>query len=432
MVTENDSNTSAGSEEVPVVSENSEQKPAPTLEKKDGKKRIPWFRLFLIVIVVFLFYDIAKRVKARRNKVEAPVVKIHPVKTELVKKLKADFEVQYAGSTRAIRQVDIGFNVSGTLMELPVKAGMTINQDDIIGALDPRDFQNDLNAAEADYNNVKTQLARIQKLYDAQVDPKSKLDVAVAAFKVAEAKLDIAQKARNDTVLKAPFKGIVAIRYVDNYQVVSAGQPVISLQDLNTLEIEADIPEWLVARATNAEDIEIYATYEAIPNVKIPLKIKEFTAEAASSTRTYSVRFYMPKNPTDSNVTILPGMTSNITMIIKPKGGEQPQFLLPVWAVNSIGGSKQPSVFVVDDTKDPWVIHEQHVTVGQMTGDSIIVQGDLKGGERIVIAGATELQDGMKVKDLPPELKSNIAEIQDSKSKGKSDVMMEMMPEDVK
>ena len=400
-------------------------------EMKPPKKRIPWFRIFLIIIVVYLFYDISLRVKARKTKVEAPVEIVHPVKTALVKKLKGNFEVQYAGSTRAIRQVDIGFNVSGTLDKLPIKAGMMINKGDVIGELDPRDFQNDLNAAEANYNNVKAQLARIQKLYDAAVDPKSKLDEAVARFKVAEASLEIAQKARNDTVLKAPFKGIVAIRYVDNYQVVNQGQPIISLQDLGTLEIQADIPEWLVARSTNAENIEIYATYEAIPGVKIPLKIKEFSAEASSSTRTYSVRFYMQTNPTDSQVTILPGMTANITMIIKPKGGQKPSFLLPVWAVNSIGGKNKPSVFLVDESHSPWVVHEQQVDVAQMTEDSIVVEGDLKEGQRIVIAGATKLLDGMKVKDLPPFLKSNIAEKNESDS-AKNDNMMKMLPEDVK
>ena len=433
MDTENSSNTPVSIEKVspasddgdPVISAEQDK------EEKPPKRRIPWFRIFLIIIVVYLFYDIALRVKARKTKVEVPVEIVHPVKTELVKKMRGNFEVQYAGTTRAIRQVDIGFNVSGTLDKLPIKAGMMLDKGDVIGELDPRDFQNDLNAAEANYNNVKAQLARIQKLYDAAVDPKSKLDEAVARFKVVEASLEIAQKARNDTVLKAPFKGIVAIRYVDNYQVVSQGQPIISLQDLGTLELQADIPEWLVARSTNAEDIEIYATYEAIPGVKIPLKIKEFSAEASSSTRTYSVRFYMQTNPTDSQVIILPGMTANITMIIKPKGNGQPSFLLPVWAVNSIGGKNKPSVFLVDESQNPWVVHEQQVEVAQMTEDSIVVEGHLEEGQRVVIAGATKLLDGMKVKDLPSFLKSNVAEANEKKKKEK-DSLMQMLPEEVK
>lgn len=427
MDTENGSETGVGSD----AAENSTVEQTTGKGKVKPKKRIPWFKLILIVIIVFLFYDISKRVKAQRNKPEKVVERIHPVKTELVSRLKGSFEVQYAGTTRAIRQVDIGFNVSGTINQLPIKAGETIEKGAVIGELDPRDYQNDLNAAQANYTNAQARLARVQKLYDAAVDPKSKLDEAIALFKVAEANLEIAQKARNDTVLEAPFKGIVAIRYVDNFQVVEKGQPIISLQDLETLEIQADIPEWMIARATDAKGIEIYATYEAIPGVKIPLKIKEFFAQATSSTRTYTVRFYMDKNPTGKYVTILPGMTANVIMHIIPKAGEIPEFLLPVWAVNSIGGKNRPSIFLVDDKQTPWVVREKQVDVGQMTQDSIVVKGTLADGDRVVIAGATRLQDGMKVRDLPPFLKSNYAEKQDNKNM-ENDSSESMLPEEAK
>ncbi len=435
MDTENGSNAPVKVEPAPIESAMGSEKASTTPNKNNPKKKgFPWVKVILIIIAAILLYDIAKKVHTDRAKQEPIKERIHPVKTEFVKKLRGVFEVQYAGSTRAIKQVDIGFNVDGTLNELPIKAGMMLKLNDVIGALDPRDYQNDLNAANADYINAKARLDRVQKLYDAAVDPKSKLDEALALFKVSEAKLEIAQKARNDTVLKAPFKGIVAIRYVDNFQVVGKGQPIISLQDLNTLEIQADIPEWLVSRATEAEDIEIFATYDVLPGVKIPLKIKEFFAQAAKSTRTYTVRFFMETNPTSDKVTILPGMTANVTMLIKPESGNVPEFILPIWAVNTVGGKSKASVFVVDDKQSPWTVHEKQVEVGQMTDDSIVIKGTLSDGDRVVIAGATMLQDGMKVKDLPLDLKSNFAEKQEKKMSGtKGSVSTEyMMPEETK
>ncbi len=374
------------------------------------KRKFPWLQIIIILIIAFLGYDIATKVIANRNKLVVIEERVRPVKTELVKSISGSFDLQFSGTTRAIRQVDIGFNVNGTLNELPVKSGVTLEKGDLIGELDPRDYQNDLNAAIANYTNAQARLERVQKLYDAAVDPKSKLDEAIALFKVAEANLEIAQKARDDTVLKAPFKGIVAIRYVDNYQVVAQGQPVISLQDLETLEVEADIPEWLVAQGKAAETIEAYATYEALPGVKIPLRIKEFAAQASKSTRTYVVRFFMAKNPTDKEVTILPGMTANVVISVKPSGKNEKQFLLPVWAVNSNEGDNQESVFVVDDKSEPWVVNRRVITAGKLTDDSILVTGNLKDGERVVIAGASRLQDGMKVSDVPEFLKPNYSQ----------------------
>ena len=372
------------------------------------KKKINWLFIILLLIVVVLGADFAKRFYERRHIPDPEEERIFPVKTNTLKNLNGEFEVQYPGTTKAIQQVDVGFNVSGTLMELPIKAGMTITENDIIGKLDPRDYQNDLNAKIADYNNAKARLDRIKKLYDAAVAPKSQLDEVTAAFKVAEANMEIAQKSRNDTVLKAPFKGIVARRYVDNFQVITQGQPIISLQDLKTLEIESFLPEWFVSKVKEADEVEIYATYDVLSGVKIPLKVKEFAAEADEQTRTYRVRFFMESNPTDAKVNILPGMTANVVIKIKPESNAKVEFMVPVWAVNSNAGKNQPAVFIVDESTKPWTVKRRVIQAGELTGDSVIISGDLKAGDRIVIAGATRLQDGMKVKGLPEFIQSNL------------------------
>lgn len=379
-----------------------QEKKAPPPKKKN------WLMILLLIVVIVLGADLAKRFYEKRHLPDPQIERVFPVKTESLKNINGEFEVKYPGTTKAIRQVDVGFNVSGTLMELPAKAGMTIDEGDVIGKLDPRDYQNDLNAKIADYNNAKARLDRVKKLYDAAVAPKSQLDEAVAAFKVAEANMEIAQKSRDDTVLKAPFKGVIARRYVDNFQVVSQGQPIISLQDLKTLEIESYLPEWFVSKVKEAHDVEIYATYEALPGVKIPLKVKEFAAEADDQTRTYRVRFFMEKNPTDSNANILPGMTASITIKIKPANSAKVEFLVPVWSVNSNAGKNKPAVFVVNEKTNPWTVERREVQAGIMSGDNIIISGDLKEGEKIVIAGATRLQNGMKVKGLPEYIQSNL------------------------
>lgn len=344
---------------------------------------------------------------ASREPILPPAVP-RPVKTMIVTPVSGEFVLKYPGSTRAIQQVDIAFQVNGSLVDLPINSGDIIKKDQVIARLDPRDYQNTLDARQADYLNAKSNLEREQKLYDAAVDPKSKLDQMVALFKVAEANLQIARKAREDCTLKAPFDGMVAKRYVDNYQNVTQGKAIISLQDLSSLEVEVDLPEWLVAKAKGLDtDSTAIAEYDSLPGKKISLKMREFTAEADPQTRTYPVRFAMDSNPDTSHVNIMPGMTASVTIRIIPKEKTTTTFLLPVWSVDSSKKKDQPYVFVVDTTAKPWVVRQRNVTVGELTGDSILIRDGLKTGERVVIAGASRLSDGMPVSDLPAFLQND-------------------------
>lgn len=332
---------------------------------------------------------------------ETPI-KPRPVKTMIITPADGDLVLRYPGRTRAARQVNVGFKVSGSLVDLPVNAGEVVKKGQVIARLDPRDIQNTLDARTADYMNAKARLERVQKLYDAAIDPKSKLDEAAAMYKVALANLEIAKKAREDCTLTASFDGIVAKRYVDNYQSVMQGAAIISLQDLSSLEVEVDFPEWLVAKANQiGSGSKAYAEYDSLPGKQIPLEIREFSAEADTQTRTFLVRFSMSENPDPAHVNILPGMTATVTVILKQTGNGEPEFVLPVWAVNSNYAKNQPYSFVVDTQVTPWVVRKRLVEAGALSGDSILVKSGLKTGERVVIAGADRLEDGMQVADMP-------------------------------
>lgn len=377
--------------------------PAPAKPERKNAVLIPFIVALLAMVGLLLL--LIHYLNGRKPNV--PPQPLRPVKTQVVQPVNGAFNLKYPGQTRAIQQVDIGFQVSGSLVELLINSGDVVKKDQVIARLDPRDYQNKLDAANADYLNAKTNLERQQSLYASATIPKSKLDDAVAAFKVAEANMKIAEKARQDCVLKASFDGVIAKRYVDNYQTVSAGQQIVSLQDLTTLEVEVDFPEWIIAKARQiAAGAKATAEFDTLPGKIIDLRVREFAAEADPQTRTYAVRFTMLNNPDTAHVSILPGMTSSVTITVTPPNTGVPVFILPVWSVASDGKKDEPYVYVVDDKVTPWVVHQRKVTVGELTGDSILIKSGLQAGDRVVIAGTARLSDGKPVRDLPAFLKS--------------------------
>ncbi len=344
----------------------------------------------------------------KNKKPDIPPLKPRPVKTIVATPVDGALTLKYPGKTRSAKQVEIGFQVGGSLVDLAVNSGDVVKKDQVLARLDPRDFQNTLEARNADYLNAKINMERQQKLYAAATIPKSKLDDAVAAFKVAEASKNIAEKSRQDCVLKAPFDGVVAKRYVDNFQSTAQGAPVISLQDLSSLEIEVDFPEWLVAKARSiAQSTTATATYDSLPGKTISLRIREFAAEADPQTRTYPVRFSMLENPDAVQADILPGMTASVKLVLTPKQGSPKVFQVPVWAVVSDGKETQPYVYIVKDEKQtPWTVIQRKVKLGEMAGDSVLIKEGLQEGDRVIVAGASNLENGFAVRDLPLFIKA--------------------------
>ena len=320
----------------------------------------------------------------------ATIDKVYPVRLITVPSGQGFAGQTFPGKVRAVRRVDLSFQVSGPLMELSIEEGQMLNKGDLVARIRPRDFETDLKEARARLLEAEQQFERYKDLFSRNQVSKADLDKYRSARDVARAHAKSASDALNDTYLKAPFTGVVAKRYVDNFEEVQAKQAIINLQDISEVEILVDIPETLMAVETNNEKILAYAEFPAAPDRKFKLKVKEFSAEADPQTHTYQGVLVMP-HPGDVN--ILPGMTADVSGTVQEPDKEG-QIRIPAIAVMGDPTGKG-FVWVVDDQM---VARKRPVTMGPMTGSrSILITAGLKVGEKIVVAGQSKLQDGVKV-----------------------------------
>jgi len=224
---------------------------------------------------------------------------------------------------------------------------------------------------------------------------KEDIEAQRATISGLEAKRKGARDALNDTRLKAPFSGVIADRYVENYQDVQAKQPVVSLQDVSSIEILVDVPEIMMATVKDKNALNVFAEFASIPGKKYRTTLKEFSTKADPQTRTYRV---VLKMPAPKEVNILPGMTAKVFRIIDP--GEVVQesaFLVPIEAVFGDEAGKQYVWIVNPETTQ---VQKREVQVGNVTGGTIRILEGLTSGEKIVTAGVNFLQPGMKVRAI--------------------------------
>ena len=214
-----------------------------------------------------------------------------------------------------------------------------------------------------------------------------------AEIRSLAAAVDAAKDQLSYTYLKAPFAGIIAKRYVDNYQEVQPKQPIVSLQDISQVEILVDLPENLMALSKENSGMKITAEFPTLPGKKFPLTVKEIATDADPATQTYQVVLQMPQ---PEEIRVLPGMTATVTATLPGEKATEGDILIPAIAVMGDPEGKD-YVWVVDPKE--MTVRKRDVRVGRIVGsaDIKILEG-LKGGETIVVAGVTKLQDGMKVR----------------------------------
>jgi len=332
------------------------------------------------------------------GKKEAPPPKevIRPVKMMTVAGATSGGEREFPGKVRASRRVDLAFQVSGPLIELPVDEGMQVRKGQILGRILPRDFETAIAKAKANALEAEQQFQRYRDLYIKKQVSKADFDKYKADSDIAKALLKEAEDALNDTYLRASFSGVIAKRYVENFEEVQAKEPIVSLQDISRVEVLVDVPEGVIARIRSPKSRpEIFAEFSTAPGKRYKLTLKEFATQADSRTQNYQVTFEMPQ---PKGVNILPGMTANVIGVVPTGKAREDQIVIPAIAVVS-DESGQANVWVYDS--EAATVSQRKVTAGDLTGtaDIEILEG-LNPGDTIAITGVGQLREGMKVRPL--------------------------------
>ncbi len=383
---------------------------------------------------------------------------IRPVKTMVVVTGDPLRTRTFPGRVDASRRVELAFQVSGLLVSLPVKEGQKVAKGEVIAQLRQDEFQarlktlqgqldqararltalqqgerpeerlrreSQVRAAEARMANARAELDRSSRLVKSAAVSRQMHEITETNYRVAqedyESAVQLAEKGTigreediigqegevralegrvveaniqlADSTLRAPYDGVIAKRSAEQGQNIRAKDPVVTFQDVDEIEIVVDVPETVMVTDIHTADIvQLVAEFSGAPGREFPAYIKEVAQIADATTQTFSVRVGMqaPKG-----VNALPGMTASVAATFRRASILGQRILVPVSAVTM--QESQATVWIVGPDQK---ISGRAVKMGTaMAGDVEILEG-LRPGDRIAVAGATFLRDGMQVRDL--------------------------------
>lgn len=319
------------------------------------------------------------------------------VRLSMVKNAGTTLVHEFPGRVKADEEVNMAFKVSGTLMNVYVEEGSEVNKGQFIAEIDPRDYQTQLDAVEAEYMRVKSEAERVIALYADSVSTADAYDKARYGLQQIAAKYDNAKNQLADTKIYAPFNGYVQKRLFDPPTVVAAGMPVVTLVSGGKQEIEINIPSSTYIHRDKI--VSFHASFDFIPGQKIPLRLISI-APKANANQLYTVRLALPQDvfPQPS-----PGMNTMVDIVIGDTTGGKTE--IPSSALFKKDG--RSCVFVYD--KKNGAIKQRTVSVERLhTNGSAIIDQGLSDGELVVAAGVHKLTDSQKVRPMADESETNV------------------------
>jgi RND family efflux transporter MFP subunit len=331
--------------------------------------------------------------------VAAPVeAAVRPVKTMMLEDA-AGIERNFPATIAASRRVDMSFRVPGRLKEMRVAEGDKVEAGQTLAELDPTDYQLTLDNAQAELDRATADWKRSKVLVVDGYLSRSEFDGYESTYRQAIAAAQQARLNLSYTVMKAPIRGTIAKRYIQNFEEVVAKQELFALRDNSELEVRVNIPESVVMRLTllqetGVDDRGLWVSFSAAEDERYPLVIKEIATQADEATQTFQVRmtFDAPKS-----LNVLPGMSALVTAELSNLYADHNiDVKLPASAVD--GRGEQPRLWIYDPGTGR--ASPRDVVIGPPIAGRVELMSGVDFGERIIVAGAEQLDDTMQLYEM--------------------------------
>ena len=234
--------------------------------------------------------------------------------------------------------------------------------------------------SQAEYDQKLTQMQAARQQYQTAQNGAQQ---SYRSLQAARARVDLARKSAADTVVRAPFSGIVAERLVGAGDYVSKGMKVATVVRIDPVRVELTVPEQYLAQVKMGQPVRL--TVDAYPG-------ETFNAK---------VRFVSPALKADQRALTVEAVADNKDGRLKPglfatallqQPSPAPAMLVPVAAVETVAGTSRVYAIAADHK-----VEERIVTLGEKAGDRIEISSGVKAGERVVADPRGKLADGVRV-----------------------------------
>lgn len=297
-------------------------------------------------------------------------------------------QMPYVGVVEEESSTSVSFTGMAMLKSMTVSEGQPVKKGQLLAVIDETQARNTLATTKAALDQAKDAYERMKLLHDNQSLPDMKWVEVESKVAQAQSAYDMAKKNLEDCRIYAPVSGVVGTKIMGVGETVLPTEPVLTILSIDNVKVRVSIPEREIATINSGTATTI--TVDALQGETFRGGRIEKGVSADPLTHTYDIRILVP-NPGRK---LLPGMVARVEMknVENEKMSTGGRISLPVKAVQQ---STDNSLFVW--TVQQGKAHRTTVSVGQVTGNRIIVDSGLQEGDQVIVEGYQKVGEGTPV-----------------------------------
>lgn len=293
-------------------------------------------------------------------------------------------EKEYIGSVESENTVNLSFQVNGNVDKIYIKEGQNIQKGQLLASLDRTSFHNIYTAAKASLTQAEDAFKRQTMLYENNSLPEIQYVGVKTKLEQAQSQEQIAKKNLEDCNLYAPFSGIIGTKFVEAGANVMPGVRVMTLMNISSVKVKIAIPENSISQIQIGDQCKVKIT--ALNNEEFEGAVIEKGIVSHPISHTYDIKIHLDNN----HRKIMPGMVCKAYL----NSGHNEGILIPMKAIQ-VDFSSKNYVWVINSENKA---ERKPVIIGNLVGNSILVESGLNEGDKVVVEGYHNLSPSAKVR----------------------------------
>ena len=286
------------------------------------------------------------------------------------------------GETEAWQDVLVSADKSGRIEWIGPSEGDQVKKGELLARIDVSALKAIIDRAEATLNLADDLYQRRKILFDRGIVHKEAIEKALTDKALAESDLLKAKVEYDRGFPRSPINGMVNHLYVDEGEFLDRGQPMVDLVNVDKIKINVNVPELDVRYLKRGQSVMV--KIDAFPDSRLPGKVDFVSYKADPATKTFLVRILID-NPKHE---IRPGM---IARTVFERRMIPDALVAPLFALMDKGGERL--LFVEKDG----IVHARTVSIGIIERDRVQITKGLEIGDRLIVTGQRDVEEGMKV-----------------------------------
>ena len=292
-----------------------------------------------------------------------------PFQTLTVESVTLPRERMFDAVIEAVKQATVSAQTAGRVVEIPVDVDDYVEKGSVIVRFRDKEQRARFVAAEARYNEASAEFKRVKEVYEKKLVSRAAYDKAEAELKAAGAQLDQAREGLENTVVRAPYSGIVVERHIEVGEVAAVGQRLLTGLSLESLRATTQVPQDIINQLR--ADGRARVLLPGGDPRGVPAESLTISPYADPAAHTFQVRVNLPAGKRG----IYPGMFAKVAFTVAEEQG----LLIPSNAVAK--RSEVTAVYVVDDDNQ---VSLRQIRIGRVLADgNVVVLAGLDAGTRV-------------------------------------------------